>query len=46
MAVYLRSERSLDAAYAVLYGVFSLLTLQWIYPWAVVTVRHTKWLTR
>jgi hyaluronan synthase len=46
VAVYLRSERSLDAAYAVLYGVFSLLTLQWIYPWAVVTVRHTKWLTR
>ncbi|MBM4395270.1 MAG: glycosyltransferase family 2 protein [Deltaproteobacteria bacterium] len=46
VAVYLRSERSLDAAYTVLYAVFSLLTLQWVYPWAAVTVRRARWLTR
>ncbi|MBL6975559.1 MAG: glycosyltransferase [Deltaproteobacteria bacterium] len=45
-AVYLRSERSLDAVYVVLYSVFSLLTLQWIYPAAAVTIRQSRWLTR
>ena len=45
-AIYLRSERSLDASYTVLYSVFSLLTLQWIYPVALITVRHSRWLTR
>ena len=44
--VFLKTERSLDAIYAILYGVFSLLTLQWIYPLAAVTVRQSKWLTR
>ena len=44
--VFLKTERSLDAIYAFLYGVFSLLTLQWIYPLAAVTVRQSKWLTR
>jgi hyaluronan synthase len=45
-AVYLRSERSLDVAYTAAYALFSLLTLQWIYPWAALTVRSSKWLTR
>ena len=45
-AVYLKSERSLDVAYTVLYAVFSLLTLQWVYPWAAITVRRSRWLTR
>lgn len=46
MLVFLRRERSWDAVYAILYAVFSLLTLQWVYPWAVVTVRQSRWLTR
>ncbi|HOU53482.1 MAG TPA: glycosyltransferase [Myxococcota bacterium] len=44
--VSFRSERGLEGAWAVLYGVFSLLTLQWIYPAAAVTVRSNRWLTR
>lgn len=44
--VYLRSERNLDSVYTVLYSVFSLLTLQWIYPVAAITIRQTRWLTR
>ena len=44
--IYLRSERSLDASYTVLYSVFSLLTLQWIYPAALITVRKSRWMTR
>lgn len=46
MFVYLRSEKSLDAAYAMLYAVFAFFTLQWIYPWSAITVRRSKWLTR
>lgn len=45
-AIYLRSDRSLDVAYTAAYALFSLLTLQWIYPWAAITVRSSKWLTR
>lgn len=44
--VTFRSERGLEGAWAILYGVFSLLTLQWIYPAAAVTVRSNRWLTR
>jgi hyaluronan synthase len=46
VAVFLRHERSWDAVYAMLYALFSLFTLQWIYPWATVTVRQSRWLTR
>ena len=44
--IYLRSEKSLDVAYTLAYAVFSFFTLQWIYPWATVTVRQGRWLTR
>ncbi len=40
------SERTLEASWGVLYAVFSLLTLQWIYPVAALTVRSNRWLTR
>ncbi len=43
---FLRSERSLDAVYTLVYAVFALLTLQWIYPMALITVRQSRWLTR
>lgn len=46
MAIYLRSERSFDAVYAMAYAGFALLTLQWIYPVAALTVRRARWLTR
>lgn len=43
---YLRVERSFRFLYGVLYAVFSLLLLQWILPWALVTVRDERWGTR
>jgi hyaluronan synthase len=45
-AYYLRFERSFRWVYGVLYAVFSLFMLQWILPWALVTVRDERWGTR
>ncbi len=45
-AYYLRFERSFRWLYGVLYAVFSVLLLQWILPWALVTVRDERWGTR
>ncbi|MBL8951063.1 MAG: glycosyltransferase [Myxococcaceae bacterium] len=45
-AYYLRFERSFRWMYGVLYAVFSVLMLQWILPWALVTVRDERWGTR
>lgn len=46
MLYYLRSERSSDALYGILYSYFSFFTLFWIFPYAVLTVRARSWLTR
>lgn len=43
---YLRVERSFRFLYGALYAVFSVLLLQWILPWALITVRDEKWGTR
>ena len=43
---YLRSERPGEFLYGPLYAYFSVLTLWWIFPYAVFTVRSSKWLTR
>jgi len=43
---YLRFERSFRWMYGVLYAAFSVLMLQWILPWALVTVRDERWGTR
>lgn len=43
---YLRIERSFRFLYGVLYAVFSVLLLQWILPWALITVRDERWGTR
>ncbi|MBL8921415.1 MAG: glycosyltransferase [Myxococcaceae bacterium] len=45
-AYYLRFERSFRWVYGVLYAVFSVVALQWILPWALVTVRDERWGTR
>lgn len=45
-AYYLRIERSFRWLYGVLYAAFSLVLLQWILPWALVTVRDERWGTR
>jgi hyaluronan synthase len=46
MLYYLRTERSLDFVYGVLYTYVSFFTLFWIFPYAVLTVRARAWLTR
>jgi len=43
---YLRSERSWDALYGVVYAYYAVVGLFWIFPWAVLTVRSRAWLTR
>lgn len=45
-AVYLRSERSSDVLFGVLYGWFAVFALFWIQPLAVLTVRKNGWMTR
>ncbi|MDR2018371.1 MAG: glycosyltransferase [Syntrophobacterales bacterium] len=46
MAYYLRSERSWDFLYGILYSYFSFLALFWIFPYAFITVRAKSWMTR
>lgn len=43
---YLRVERSFRFLYGALYAVYSVLLLQWILPWALITVRDERWGTR
>ena len=43
---YVRSERSWDFMYGILFSYFSFFGLFWIFPFAVVTVRARGWLTR
>ncbi|MFT3707038.1 MAG: glycosyltransferase [Archangium sp.] len=45
-AYYLRFERGFRWVYGVLYAAFSVVALQWILPWALVTVRDERWGTR
>jgi len=46
MAYYLRSERSWDFLYGILYAYFAFLALFWIFPYAFITVRAKSWMTR
>jgi hyaluronan synthase len=46
MLYYLKSERSWDFAFGILYAYFSVVMLMWIFPYAVLTVRARSWLTR
>jgi hyaluronan synthase len=43
---YLRSERSWDFVFGILYGYFSFFALTWIFPYAALTIRARGWLTR
>jgi len=46
MLYFLRSERSFDFLYGVLYAYFAFFALFWIFPYAILTVRARSWLTR
>jgi len=43
---YLRSERSWDFVFGILYAYFSFFALTWIFPYAAFTLRARGWLTR
>jgi len=43
---YLKIERSFRFLYGIAYALFSALCLQWILPWAMLTVRDERWGTR
>jgi hyaluronan synthase len=43
---YLRSERSWDFVFGILYGFFAFFALTWIFPYAALTLRARGWLTR
>lgn len=45
-AYYLRFDMSPRVLYGAVYGVFAFVALSWIYPYAFVTVRQNRWLTR
>jgi len=46
MLYFLRSERSMDFLYGILYAYFGFFTLFWIFPYAFFTLRSRSWLTR
>jgi len=43
---FLRSERSSEFLYGVLYSYFYSFGLLWIFPYALLTLRNPSWLTR
>ncbi len=43
---YLRIERNFRFVYGVIYAAYSALLLQWVLPWAIMTVRDERWGTR
>jgi hyaluronan synthase len=46
MLFYLRSDRSWDFIFGVLYAYYAFLTLFWIFPYALFTIRSRSWMTR
>lgn len=43
---YLRIEKSFRFVYGIAYAVYSVVCLQWVLPWALLTVRDERWGTR
>ncbi|MBI3560953.1 MAG: glycosyltransferase family 2 protein [Gammaproteobacteria bacterium] len=46
MLYYLRSERSWDVVFGILYSYFAFFGLWWIFPYAAFTLRSRSWMTR
>ena len=43
---YLRIDRSFRFVYGIVYTCYAFLFLNWIFPWALITVRDDRWGTR
>ncbi len=46
MLYYLRQEWDWEFIYGILYSYFAVLALNWVQPYALLTVRNSRWLTR
>ncbi len=44
--IFLRSERSTEVLFGILYAWYAMFLLIWVQPFATVTVRGNSWLTR
>ena len=45
-AYYIRTERDMDFVYGVLYAFYAFFFVKWIRPYAFLTLRNGRWLTR
>jgi hyaluronan synthase len=43
---YIRQERDMDFVYGIIYSYYAFLFLRWIKPYAFLTIRNGRWLTR
>jgi hyaluronan synthase len=43
---YIATERDMDFVYGVVYSFYAFLLLKWIRPYAFLTLRNGRWLTR
>jgi hyaluronan synthase len=46
MYYYIHQERDLEFVYGILYSYFAFFFLNWVQPYAFLTVRNDRWLTR
>ena len=46
MSYYISQERDLEFIYGILYSYYAFFFLYWVQPWAFLTVRNDRWLTR
>jgi hyaluronan synthase len=46
MYYYLHHQRDMDFIYGIIYSYFAFTALIWVQPWAFLTVRNDRWLTR
>jgi hyaluronan synthase len=43
---YIHQERDMDFIYGIIYSYFAFFALHWVQPYAFITVRNDRWLTR
>jgi hyaluronan synthase len=46
MFYYIYQERDLDFIYGILYSYFAFFFLNWVQPYAFITLKNDRWLTR
>ncbi|MGO9621906.1 MAG: glycosyltransferase family 2 protein [Desulfobaccales bacterium] len=46
MYYYIHQERDMEFIYGILYSYFAFFFLNWVQPYAFLTVRNDRWLTR